>query len=800
MASGKQGLFVVVWEWENKQRRWRPYPPEVTQQLERAHSKKLRSVLLGDSDPPLKNYCVHLPQMEQECRVSGERVKVRRNFYPQSSPAGQGAVWQWAGDAPGDWHVYDMCVQCIIEESWTTGAQTVDMSQTFPKCPYIINFCNLTQMNSRTRFIRGIRRVQQAAYPVGKPPLQQSHHGPGIIMANYSRSSSSNPFNNTSKVPAPPTGSSTAGDRSRRRGSRDDVDAPTSDVKPRTFINKFLGRGHGSSSNNSRGVTMSPPASNDMGDKWSGGSHWTGKADSPPKPLPRTSVPPVPKPRTSLPPPKQQHQPQHHQHQHLDDMQHNQRQHLLEDQEDHRMLMSRSFRNESSMGRYESNHTLDSDCSSLISSRRPSVDTISTYLSLESCVVEDDHNQNTRYQNLADAGAACSPVVDQLIRVDSDESMDDDVFGEDQEVCDVMRGAAENSCPTRASSPLTLSQPHHQHRPNHQMTNHHSTSHGAQNQSSSQQQCHFMPITAAQSGSDMGQQVNGVKRKRTGERTTPGYQHALSRDGHNGGTANHDSYFHACNNHHYNTHHKPQHGSRAPIAAEDQLLVEYTSVVESPPDEMCSICMWSLQEPSGYLEDDEEAAGSTSYTAGCRNDGVVSLVLCNHMFHLACVRQMAKTSPQFLECPNCKTLHGEKQGNQPNGDMSVTIVPASLPGHPECDTIKIIYCINNGVQGPEHPHPGQPFYALGFPRIAYLPNSEKGQKVLNLLKEAWQRRLVFTVGMSNTTGLENCVTWNEIHHKTEWQNYSGHGYPDPDYLDNTLKELALHGITETTLV
>lgn len=43
---------------------------------------------------------------------------MRRNFYPQSSPAGQGAVWQWSGDKPGDWHMYDMCVQCVIEESW----------------------------------------------------------------------------------------------------------------------------------------------------------------------------------------------------------------------------------------------------------------------------------------------------------------------------------------------------------------------------------------------------------------------------------------------------------------------------------------------------------------------------------------------------------------------------------------------------------------------------------------------------------------------------------------------------------
>ena len=46
--------------------------------------------------------------------------------------------------------------------------------------------------------------------------------------------------------------------------------------------------------------------------------------------------------------------------------------------------------------------------------------------------------------------------------------------------------------------------------------------------------------------------------------------------------------------------------------------------------------------------------------------------------------------------------------------------------------------------------------------------------------------------------MDNCVTWNEIHHKTEWQNYSGHGYPDPDYLDRVTDELAAQGVTDST--
>lgn len=33
------------------------------------------------------------------------------------------------------------------------------------------------------------------------------------------------------------------------------------------------------------------------------------------------------------------------------------------------------------------------------------------------------------------------------------------------------------------------------------------------------------------------------------------------------------------------------------------------------------------------------------------------------------------------------------------------------------------------LQGPEHPNPGKPFTARGFPRHCYLPDSEKGRKV-----------------------------------------------------------------------
>ena len=65
------------------------------------------------------------------------------------------------------------------------------------------------------------------------------------------------------------------------------------------------------------------------------------------------------------------------------------------------------------------------------------------------------------------------------------------------------------------------------------------------------------------------------------------------------------------------------------------------------------------------------------------------------------------------------------------------------------------------------------------------------------MRIAWKRRLTFTIGTSVTTGANNTIVWNEIHHKTEaGSNYTGHGYPDDNYLDNVLAELAAQGVEE----
>ncbi|KFP26992.1 putative E3 ubiquitin-protein ligase DTX2, partial [Colius striatus] len=211
-------------------------------------------------------------------------------------------------------------------------------------------------------------------------------------------------------------------------------------------------------------------------------------------------------------------------------------------------------------------------------------------------------------------------------------------------------------------------------------------------------------------------------------------------------------------------------------------------------EEDCVICMEKLSSPSGY--------GSEGQQGSVGPERVGRLRLCQHPFHTLCVLTMYCSGNQdgSLQCPTCKTIYGEKTGSQPKGKMEVSTLPQSLPGHKDCGTIQIVYHIRRGIQGPEHPNPGMPYTARGFPRYCYLPDNEKGRKVLELLRVAWKRRLIFSVGTSSTTGESNTVVWNEIHHKTERDtNLSGHGYPDPYYLDNVLAELAAQGVTEDCL-
>ncbi|XP_039634559.1 probable E3 ubiquitin-protein ligase DTX2 isoform X2 [Perca fluviatilis] len=226
----------------------------------------------------------------------------------------------------------------------------------------------------------------------------------------------------------------------------------------------------------------------------------------------------------------------------------------------------------------------------------------------------------------------------------------------------------------------------------------------------------------------------------------------------------------------------------------EEVIQRYMEIVAGVPDEDCIICMDQLSNPSGYETPSTEEGGQSILPVT-----VGKFIKCGHTLHMLCMLAMYNngTKDGSLQCPSCKTIYGEKTGTQPKGKMEIYSIAQSLPGHPDCGTIQIIYSIPPGIQGPEHPNPGQPYTCRGFPRFCFLPDNDKGRKVLELLKVAWMRRLIFTVGTSSTTGEPDTVVWNGIHHKTEMMsNLSGHGYPDPNYLDNVLSELASQGVTE----
>ncbi|KAF4074335.1 hypothetical protein AMELA_G00238280 [Ameiurus melas] len=185
-------------------------------------------------------------------------------------------------------------------------------------------------------------------------------------------------------------------------------------------------------------------------------------------------------------------------------------------------------------------------------------------------------------------------------------------------------------------------------------------------------------------------------------------------------------------------------------------------------EETCSICL-------------EEMVKSKTKT----------LEKCKHSFCNDCLKRAFEIKPV---CPTCGVIYGALKGTQPKGgNMKITYDKLSLPGYENYGTIIINYVIPDGVQRDEHPNPGKPYQ--GAVRTAYLPDCTEGNKVLNLLKQAFDQRLTFTVGYSSTTGKNNVVTWNDIHHKTcRYGGPTAYGYPDPYYLKRVQEELKVKGI------
>lgn len=69
-----------------------------------------------------------------------------------------------------------------------------------------------------------------------------------------------------------------------------------------------------------------------------------------------------------------------------------------------------------------------------------------------------------------------------------------------------------------------------------------------------------------------------------------------------------------------------------------------------------------------------------------------------------------------------------------------------------------------------------------------------------MLKIAFKRRLIFTIGDSATSDEKNIVIWNNIQHKTQlFGGPQAYGYPDPNYLNKVQSELANFSIDKNLL-
>ena len=168
----------------------------------------------------------------------------------------------------------------------------------------------------------------------------------------------------------------------------------------------------------------------------------------------------------------------------------------------------------------------------------------------------------------------------------------------------------------------------------------------------------------------------------------------------------------------------------------------------------------------------------------------VKLFRCeDHFYHIECLLNYINQQTGF-KCAICQKIYGIIIGDMPPGTMSATVDDKlRCAGFPNNGTIVLSYNFKNGIIN------GKSY--TGTSRMNFIPNTKEGRIILGLLKIAFERKLTFTIGTSVTTGQQNCVIWNGIHHKSQvGGGATNYGYPDPTYFSRVSEELAAKGVNK----